>query len=120
MKTPTDEGRRRWPTADGYLKLRTTIANEPEKLACTCTDTCKEPDCQGSCGCEACALARLVYEDDRALWDEQGNLVAPEELDEPSSQVADLNQLRVRFSDGAWLPAGAPIAPQALMTSARP
>lgn len=47
----------------------------------------------------------LVYEDDdRALWDEHGNLVAPEEVEGPWRRVEDLDQLRVRFSDGGWPP----------------
>jgi len=49
-------------------------------------------------------LARLVYDDDRALWDEHGNLVVPEEVDGPWHRVQDLDQLRLRFSDGGWMP----------------
>jgi hypothetical protein len=80
MVDPTDAGKIRWPDTGGYLELVAKTRRDPEKLPCTCVDACAEPDCRGACGCEACALAWLVYHDDHALWDNDGNLVTPPEI----------------------------------------
>jgi hypothetical protein len=90
---PTKEGRRRWPP-DGYLQLN---GGAPNKIACTCTAACREPDCRGACGCEACALGWLIYQDEQALWDENGDLVNVVELGS-DARTADPRQLRLRFS----------------------
>jgi hypothetical protein len=104
MKMPTDEGKLRWPGADGYLKIHPDSSDKSDRLACTCSAGCEKPDCNGHCGCGACALARLVYEDDRSLWDESGNLIAPEEAEGPWRRIQDVEQLRFRFSFGGWKP----------------
>ena len=68
---PTREGIRRWPP-DGYLRLNGAV-DVRGRVACTCTERCGE--CHGDCGCAACELGWLVWQDDQALWDEAGNLV---------------------------------------------
>ena len=90
---PTDEGVRRWPP-DGYLQLNCAI-DVRRQVACTCTERCDE--CHGDCGCEACQLGWLVYQDDQALWDEEGNLVNVVELGAAWKRLADPRQLRLRF-----------------------
>ena len=90
---PTDEGVRRWPP-DGYLQLNGAI-DVRLQVPCTCTECCDE--CHGDCGCEACELGWLVYQDDQALWDEQGNLLNVVELGAAWKRVADPRQLRLRF-----------------------
>lgn len=97
MSEPTEEGKRRWPP-DGYLQLSRAAPGMPDKLACNCTSACREPDCKGACGCEACALGWLVYQDEQALWDENGELVNVIELGPGWQRVADPRQLRLRFS----------------------
>ena len=94
MNEPTEEGKRRWPP-DGYLKLN-SVAAEPDKLACSCAAACR-PDCKGECGCEACALAWLVYQDEQALWSENGELLNVIDLRPEWQRVADPRQLRLRF-----------------------
>jgi hypothetical protein len=91
---PTEEGRRRWPP-DGYLLLNHG-GGARDRLPCTCTAAC-EPDCKGSCGCEACALGWLVYQDEQALWNEKGDLVNVVDLGPAWQRVADPRQLRLRF-----------------------
>ncbi|HWG18825.1 MAG TPA: hypothetical protein VN678_13230 [Acidobacteriaceae bacterium] len=76
---PSEEGRRRWRSGNGYLKLRPLSADEPAALPCTCATTCPA-SCTGACGCEACALAKMIREDQRAIWDAAGNLVDPDHL----------------------------------------
>ena len=61
-----------------------------------CVATC-QPDCKGECGCEACALAWLVYQDDQALWGENGEFLNVVDLRPDWKRVADLRQLRLRF-----------------------
>lgn len=98
MKQPTDHGKARWPNSNGYLPVIPHAPGDPEKLPCTCGFACLEPDCKGSCGCEACWLAWLVYNDDHAVWDEHGNLVLPAEkqLDSPWCQIKDPNLVHAR------------------------
>jgi len=91
---PTEEGRRRWPP-DGYLRLNQR-SDARASLPCTCTAACR-PDCQGSCGCEACALGWLIYQDEQALWNEKGELVNVVDLGPAWQSVADPRQLRLRF-----------------------
>jgi hypothetical protein len=91
---PTEEGQCRWPP-DGYLKLN-SIAGDPDRLACVCAAAC-QPDCKGECGCEACTLAWLVYQDERALWGENGELLNVIDLGPGWQRVADPRQLRLRF-----------------------
>lgn len=95
LNEPTVEGKCRWPP-DGYLKLN-SVAGDPDRLACKCAATC-QPDCKGECGCEACALAWLVYQDEQALWDEQGELLNVVDLKSDWQRVADPRQLRLRFT----------------------
>ncbi len=95
MNEPTEEGKRQWPP-DGYLKLN-SAAGEPDRLACVCTWTCQS-DCKGECGCEACSLAWLVYQDEQALWDEDGDLLNVVDLGPGWKRVADPRQLRLRFA----------------------
>lgn len=97
MNEPAEEGRRRWPP-DGYLRLNRATSGMPDKLACSCTPACRDPDCKGGCGCEACALGWLVYQDEQALWDDKGDLVNVIELGPGWQHVADPRQLRLRFS----------------------
>jgi hypothetical protein len=93
---PTEEGKRRWPP-HGYLLLDQR-GNARDRLACTCTTACGQPDCKGGCGCEACALGWLVYQDEHALWNENGDLVNVVDLGPGWQRVADPRQLRLRFS----------------------
>ena len=92
-REPTAEGIRRWPP-DGYLRLNLEL-DVRQQVACTCTGQCGE--CKGECGCEACELGWLVYQDDHALWDERGNLINVVELGAAWKRVADPRQLRLRF-----------------------
>jgi hypothetical protein len=91
-KEPTDDGKRLWPP-DGYLRLNREA--EQSRVACTCTEGCRH--CKGECGCEACALGWLIYQDDQALWDENGDLVNVVDLGGAWNRVADPRQLRLRF-----------------------
>lgn len=97
MNEPTEEGKRRWPP-DGYLQLNRAGPGMSDELACRCTPASREPDCKGACGCEACAAGWLVYQDEQALWDENGELVNAIELGPGWQRVADPRQLRLRFS----------------------
>lgn len=92
-KEPTDDGKRLWPP-DGYLRLN-RAADERSKVACTCAKGCRH--CKGECGCEACALGWLIYQDEQALWDENGDLVNVVDLEGAWRSVADPRQLRLRF-----------------------
>lgn len=79
---PTDEGKRRYPEADGYL----TVFVDP--IACTCQLTC-QPLCTGECGCEACGVLFAEFCDEagcaadteaeleRARWRYRGEPVQP-------------------------------------------
>jgi hypothetical protein len=91
MTNPTPVGKRRWPDSDGYLELVGNTYGNLDKIPCSCTEECGEPDCKGSCGCEACMLAWYVYHDDHALWDDEGNLVTPTEIDGPWTHVKNPN-----------------------------
>lgn len=77
MTQPTQSGKVKWPNSDGFLPVIPRNPGYPKELPCTCEFSCLAPDCKGSCGCEACWLAWLVYDDDHAIWDETGNLVLP-------------------------------------------
>lgn len=90
---PTVEGVRRWPP-DGYLQLNDAV-DVRRRVACTCSERCGE--CHGDCGCEACELGWLVYQDEQALWDEEGNLVNVIELGAAWKRVSDPRQLHLRF-----------------------
>jgi hypothetical protein len=79
MNHPTEFGKNRWPQSGGFLPVNPRNVGDPKMLPCTCEPECHEPDCKGLCGCEACWLAWLVYNDDHAIWDEEGNLVLPKE-----------------------------------------
>jgi len=98
MKQPTEHGKTRWPTTKGYLPVIPRHSGDAEALPCTCEASCLEPDCRGSCGCEACWLAWLVYNDDHALWDEQGNLIMPEDkaLEGPWRRIKEPSLVRDR------------------------
>lgn len=61
-----------------------------------CAATCR-PHCKGECGCEACALAWLAYQDEQALWGENGELLNVIDLGLGWQRVADPRQLRLRF-----------------------
>ena len=98
-REPTAEGIRRWPP-DGYLRLNLEL-DVRQQVACTCTGQCGE--CKGECGCEACELGWLVYQDDHALWDERGNLINVVELGAAWKRVADPRQLRLRFHPDSQL-----------------
>lgn len=97
---PSSAGLTLWPHSRGYLDLHANEAGR-SALPCTCTGACLRKDCHGRCGCEACALAWMIREDERALWDAQGNLVAPEHIDGPWRRIRDPNQLRIRFQHQA-------------------
>lgn len=90
---PTREGVRRWPP-DGYLQLNGAV-DVRRQVACTCSEHCGE--CHGDCGCAACELGWLVYQDDQALWDKAGNLLNVVELGAAWKRIADPRQLRLRF-----------------------
>ena len=94
---PSPVGRTLWPQAQGYLLLDGVGTDDRAGLPCTCQPACLRKDCHGHCGCEACALAWMVRDDARALWDEQGNLVAPEHIDGPWRRIRNPDQLRLRF-----------------------
>lgn len=96
MNESTEEGRRRWPP-HGYLRLN-PAGGKPDRLACVCTSTC-QPDCKGECGCEACLLAWLVYQDEEALWSENGELLNVADLGPDWQRVADPRQLHLRFAN---------------------
>lgn len=68
---------------------------------CTCSAVCAHERCHGRGGCEACALAWLIDQDDRALWNERGQLVAPENLPASARTVHDPRQLSLRFERSA-------------------
>jgi hypothetical protein len=93
LTRPTKEGVRRWPP-DGYLQLNPKV-DVRRQVACTCTERCGE--CRGDCGCEACELGWLVYQDDQALWNDEGELINIIELGTAWKRVADPRQLRLRF-----------------------
>ena len=57
--------------------------------------------CHGPCDCEACTLARMIDQDDRALWNERGQLVAPENLPANERTVHDPRQLSLRLERSA-------------------
>lgn len=97
MHEPSAAGRRLWASSAGYLHVTAAGGSEPDRLPCTCTERCLAEDCKGHCGCEACALAWLVREDERALWNEAGELVPPEQLDGPWRRIHDPYQLTLRF-----------------------
>ena len=89
-----------WPIPRAVRRMFSPVvvddrAGTRSKLACTCTAACCEPDCKGGCGCEACALGRLIHQ---ALWNENGNLVNVEDFGVAHQRVADPRQLRWRFS----------------------
>lgn len=90
---PTREGLRRWPP-DGYLLVNGAV-DVRRKVACTCTERCGE--CHGDCGCAACELGWLVYQDDQVLWDESGNLINAADRGAAWKRIADPRQLRLRF-----------------------
>lgn len=90
---PTEEGKRLWPP-DGYLRLNPE-ADPRGQLACVCTEGCHH--CKGECGCEACALGWMIYQDDQALWDENGDLVNVVDLGAAWHGVRDPRQLHLRF-----------------------
>jgi hypothetical protein len=96
MVDPTFHGKRRWPESNGYLELNAKKQGEREKLPCTCGIGCSNPDCEGTCGCEACALAWLVYHDDHALWDDQGNMITPSEIEGPWKDIKNLQAIHAR------------------------
>jgi hypothetical protein len=100
---PTREGVRRWPP-DGYLRLNGAV-DVRQQVACTCAERCGE--CHGDCGCEACELGWLVYQDEQALWDEQGNLLNVIELGAAWKRVSDPRQLHLRFHGIALDPSAA-------------
>ena len=99
MKQPTDQGKARWPTSEGYLPVLPQNPGEPGQLQCTCEAACIEPDCKGSCGCEACWLAWLVYHDDHAIWDDEGNLVLPKDkqLEGPWRRIKEPGLVHARY-----------------------
>lgn len=92
-KKPTEEGKRLWPP-NGYLRLNPEV-DARGSVACNCTEECC--NCRGECGCEACALAWMIYQDDQAHWDEKGDLVNVVDLGTAWRGVADPRQLRLRF-----------------------
>jgi hypothetical protein len=96
MTEPTSFGKGRWPDSNGYLELKAEKLGDRERLPCTCASHCSEPDCEGSCGCEACALAWLIYHDDHALWDDQGNMITPPEIAGPWKTIKNLQAIHSR------------------------
>lgn len=97
MHEPTDAGRILWSFTDGWLDVIPETHGAPSRLPCTCSKGCLSKDCKGKCGCEACVLAWMVREDERALWDDSGRLVAPEELEGPWQRIRNADQLALRF-----------------------
>lgn len=95
MNQPTPAGRLLWPCSDGYLHVKG--AHGDARLACTCRAECVAEECHGTCGCGACALAWLIHQDDHALWNDQGQLVTPEALENRGRAVPDPRQLKLRF-----------------------
>jgi hypothetical protein len=97
VKQPTPSGRLLWPASDGYLHVTNAARGDAERYACTCDEACISEECRGRCGCEACALAWLIYQDERALWNEHGQLVAPAETVDARRVARDPRQLTLRF-----------------------
>jgi hypothetical protein len=93
---PTDQGKTFWPASEGYLSLKAGANTDARRVPCTCSDACAEPDCRGLCGCEACALAWLVYMDDHALWDDSGKLVMSEDHPDGWQDIEDTNTIYTR------------------------
>ena len=98
---PTPSGQRLWPSSDGYLYVTNAACGDAERLACTCSEGCVAEECHGNCGCEACTLAWMIYQDERALWNAQGELVRPEDLAGARRAAIDPRQLRLRFERNA-------------------
>jgi hypothetical protein len=98
---PTPSGRLLWPFSDGYLHVKNAARGDAERLACTCSPACMAAECRGSCSCETCTLAWLIYQDERALWNEQGQLVHPEDLAGTRRVALDPRQLKLRFERNA-------------------
>jgi hypothetical protein len=65
---PTPEGLRRYPDTAGYYVVPEGFfapvegETEAERYACTCTQVCA-PYCEGGCGCSACDMRAVVYND---------------------------------------------------------
>ena len=97
MHEPSAAGLLLWSTSSGYLDLVPASPSDAQRLPCTCENACLASDCKGRCGCEACALAWLVREDERALWSEAGELVPPEQLEGPWRRIRNPDQLALRF-----------------------
>lgn len=97
LKQPTPSGRLLWPASDGYLHVTNVARGDAEQHPCTCGEACVSEECRGRCGCEACALAWLIHQDERALWNAHGQLVAPEELSGCGRVAMDPRQLTLRF-----------------------
>jgi hypothetical protein len=61
---PTREGRRRYPSTDGYFPDISSEVMEPDtSLPCRCTEKC-HPRCGGDCGCRACGLSFTIWADE--------------------------------------------------------
>lgn len=101
LNRPTPSGRLLWPSSDGYLHVKNAARGDVERLVCTCGTACVAEECHGSCGCEACTLAWMIYQDERALWNEQGQLVHPEDLAGARRVALDRRQLKLRFERNA-------------------
>jgi hypothetical protein len=97
QRGPTAAGKALWATTAGWLDVHPIGPSDPCRLACTCQDSCLTADCRGQCGCEACTLAWMVRQDERALWNEAGELVPPETLDGHWRRLRDPAQLTLRF-----------------------
>lgn len=96
-REPTTAGKALWAASAGWLDVNPIDSSDPCRLACTCQNSCLTADCRGQCGCEACTLAWMVREDERALWNEAGELVPPEKLDGPWRRLRNPGQLTLRF-----------------------
>lgn len=105
---PTDQGKVFWPATEGYLSYKAGPSTDARLVPCICDVACVDPDCRGLCGCEACALAWLVYMDDHALWDDTGNLVLSENHPEGWQEIEDSSSIYARchlpYSTGLAVP----------------
>jgi hypothetical protein len=74
MKTPTEEGKRRYPPTGYYFApegfFQTEFEGEVIGEPCTCDEHCAKP-CRGEsgdCECGACSLQSVVFHDAGQLY----------------------------------------------------
>lgn len=74
--SPTAEGRRRYPSTDGYNQA--VVPPVP----CVCTPSCAWP-CLGECGCSCCSVTYAIWADDAGFSGPEP--LSKEEIEEAES-----------------------------------